>query len=250
MARTIAKVTPERLAELEAGAPSTHLTEILAITQSRLATSITDNQILLAAIAQVDSLGIAARMRSIGRILHEHLSADELETLARHPSDTIRGWTCFAIVHDERAAKIDWLLAALRPFANDDHFGVREWSWLAARPRLVASLDGAIAALCAWTSDESANIRRFASESLRPRGVWAQHIAELKSDPQRGLPLIEPLRADPSTYVQDSVANWLNDASKTQPEWVEETCARWLDESPCDNTQRIVSRALRSLKRS
>ena len=250
MARTVSTVTPERLAKLEAGAPSTHLTEVLAITQSRLAASITDNQILLAAIEQVDSLGIAARMRTIGGVLHEHLSAGELETLARHPSDTIRGWACFAIAYDERATEIDWLLTALRPFANDDHFGVHEWSWLAARPRLVASLDEAIAVLSAWSGDESANIRRFVSESLRPRGVWAQHIAELKSDPQRGLPLIEPLRADPSTSVQDSVANWLNDASKTQPEWVEETCARWLDESPCDNTQRIVSRALRSLKRS
>jgi len=47
--------------------------------------------------------------------------------------------------------------------------------------------------------------------------------------------------------VQNSVANWLNDASKTQGPWVESVCTRWLIESPCESTRYIVRRARRTI---
>ena len=159
----------------------------------------------------------------------------------------MRGWACF-IIGARQGLDLPARLAAIRELADDAHFGVREWAWMAVRPHLAQDLDSAIAQLAAWTSDPSERLRRFASEALRPRGVWCTHIAALQHAPWRALPLLQPLRADPSAYVQDSVANWLNDAAKNQPDWVRELCARWLQEEPADATRRICQRAQRNLK--
>ncbi|MCU6709990.1 DNA alkylation repair protein [Paenibacillus sp. J5C_2022] len=166
--------------------------------------------------------------------------------LANHRSDSVRCWAAYMIGENDRLTAIE-KLEKIRPFAADLHFGVREIAWMALRETVINNLTECLALLLAWVADENANVRRFAIELTRPRGVWAKHIAVLKENPALGLPLLEPVKSDAVKYVQDSVSNWLNDASKSNPEWVIRTCAQWLEVSDTKDTKRIVTRAKRSL---
>lgn len=248
-ARKMGDVDAEHLADLNAGRTEARtLTEALVIDHTALLSAVIPDapDELTRTVSEAQALGILKRMAAIGAALREHLPADVLAALAEHPSDTVRGWWCFATASDPDRTSAQ-LLAACKPLADDACFTVREWVWMALRPRLVENLADSISLLVPWTGEESANLRRFASESLRPRGVWAAHIAVLKSDPGQGEPILEPLRSDPSRYVQDSVANWINDAAKTAPDWAIALCEKWCVESPTAETTRITARALRSL---
>lgn len=192
------------------------------------------------------SIGILKRTMNAGELLAEFVDAKSLNRLAAHPSDTVRGWAAFAIGRLPRLTAAQ-RLERLRRLADDSHFGVREWAWMAYRPTIALDVTAAIQLLKSWTNEESSNLRRFASESTRPRGVWCTHLDVLKERPELGLPLLEPLKADPTKYVQDSVANWLNDAGKSQPDWVREVCRQWLRKNSSAATKRICQRAQRSL---
>jgi len=229
------------------------LSEIVALDQARLLRTVFPklSASTLAKADAISQLGILRRMAGMGALLLETFGADGIARCQAHRADTVRGWACFIIgaqpdpdVSDHLAAR----LAAIEPLADDAHFGVREWAWMALRPHLVHELDAAIALLAPWSASPSERLRRFASEVLRPRGVWCAHIPELKRHPEKALPILEPLRADPSLYVQDSVANWLNDAAKDQANWVRELCGQWLQGNPPQATRRICQRGLRSMK--
>lgn len=237
-ARSRAEVPPDILDGLNAGTIETaSLPECLAVDFAALmgvcfpGVDCTD---LHAAAAE----GITRRMAIAARMAGG-------KDMASHPCDTVRGWACYAI--GQNPDPLPALIHAIRPLADDPHFGVREWAWLALRPRIVADIHQSIDLLAPWTESPSVNLRRFASEATRPRGVWCSHCAALRADPAPGLKILEPLKADPDRYVQNSVANWLNDAAKDHPEWVRDVCARWSEESDGKATAYIVKRACRNL---
>lgn len=191
-------------------------------------------------------LGIVARMSEGGKIVVDLFGEKGIDICLEHPSDTVRGWGAFAIGMLPQLSVVD-RLDRIRSFADDPNSGVREWAWLGVRNAIATDLKRAIKTLVPWTRDPSDRIRRFATESTRPRGVWCAHLDVLKESPNLGLPLLEPLRADESKYVQDSVSNWLNDAAKSQPDWVRSICKDWLKKSDSSSTRRICRRATRSI---
>ncbi|MDR0364884.1 MAG: DNA alkylation repair protein [Bacteroidales bacterium] len=169
-----------------------------------------------------------------------------LRTISTHKSDLVR---CFAacVVGKNAALDIRQTLLGIKPFAADPHFNVRECAWSIVRQKIIENLGESINILSEWAVSEDENIRRFASEATRPRGVSSEHIKELKQNPEWALSIIEPLKSDKSKYVQDSVGNWLNDASKTQPDFVKELCKRWEKESDTKETRYIIKKALRTI---
>ena len=260
-AARIALIPPEVLEALNEGLlPTVNLNEFLALDLPRLACNVA-RQIGLDPQAErlQDTLAMLGAFKPMRR--HDHVAralydlalarADRdaiAHALATHPSDVARAWAAHWVAC--AGLPLADKLAALRRFAADPHFGVREMAWMAARVDVVRDPDAAVALLQGWVREDDANLRRFASELTRPHGVWCAPVPALKAEPWRALPLLEPLRSDPSLYVRNSVANWLNDASRTQPEWVRQLCSRWSRTSRSAETAYIVRRALRTVNRA
>ncbi len=242
-------VTPEILAALNAGTiEALTLAESLSIDFAALVRAIAPDfpETAHAEMSAARELGVVRRMQTAGVVLLAHAGPQALERWAGHASDSVRGMLAY-VVAGLPGLSLAERLEKIRPIADDPNAGVREWAWIALRPHVAAEIEQAFALLQPWTKEASPRLRRYASEITRPRGVWCAHVSSLKTDASPGLPLLEALRADPEKYVQDSVANWLNDAAKSQPKLVRELCARWLQESPGKATARICRRAQRSL---
>ena len=159
----------------------------------------------------------------------------------------MRCWACWAesTHHDS----VSDLLSAMKPYAADSHFGVREVVIFATKERMIEDLNTSISILSKWTHSTDENVRRFAVEALRPVGVWTKKITAFQEEPKMGLPILEPLISDASKYVRDSVGNWLNDASKSQPEWVKAVCKKWKKESKTKETTYIIKKGLRTIEK-
>ena len=168
-----------------------------------------------------------------------------IKICSTHVSDSVRCWAAFMNKNNDHS--LEEKLLYIRPFAADHHFGVREIAWMSIRENLSANIECSVDLLTEWAQSEDENIRRFSLEAIRPRGVWTKHIERLKEEPQIALPILQLLKSDSSKYVQDSVGNWLNDASKTQPEWVKNLCDEWQKVSPTKATERIIKKAQRTI---
>ncbi len=262
-ARSIQDIPTDILEELNRGTLETaSLVESLAIDQRQLLGHVLSEHerayylpTLWGHLDRLSKPTYTTRLMVIGATLAELALEHQDDALARlllhHPSDMVRSWGAYLLAQDTRLS-LPERLEALRPLASDAHFGVREIAWMALRPHIEHDLEQSLALLTLWAEDQDAYIRRFASEATRPRGVWCRHLEPLKQSPELALPILERLKADPDRYVQNSVGNWLNDASKTRPEFVRLLTHRWLSESSSDASSRhtayIVQRALRSLR--
>ena len=259
-ARSIKDIPADILTQLNSGQIETaNLVEWLAIDQRLLLENLLKQtkrtaylSPILSAVELLKKPTITTVSEAIGVGLFtqatKHGDKELLKLMANHSSDTVRCWATHSVGKND-ALSLAEMLQQIQPFAADLHFGVREIAWMAVRPKMVLKLDKTIEILSKWTTNADENIRRFASESTRPRGVWCAHIEVLKQNPALALPILEPLKADKAKYVQDSVGNWLNDASKTQPDFVHQICEKWNSESKTKETAYIINKALRTVEK-
>ncbi|EOO70915.1 DNA alkylation repair protein [Bacillus mycoides] len=175
----------------------------------------------------------------------ERKKAELMLQFSNHISDSVRCWAAFMNKKPNDTLKDK--LTYIRPFAADRHFGVREIAWMSIREDLSQNIEKSVDLLVDWAKNEDENLRRFSVESIRPRGVWSKHIEILKQEPDKALPILNLLKSDPSKYVQDSVGNWLNDASKTKPDWVIKLCEEWKKDTDIKSTSRIIKKAQRTI---
>ena len=115
----------------------------------------------------------------------------------------------------------------------------------AVRPFIIKDEKRMMEQMYAWAKSESSDVRRLASEGCRPALPWAQALPKFKKDPAPVLPILEKLKADPDFYVRKSVANNLNDISKTHPDLVAKIAKEWYGKNK--DTDWVVKHACRTL---
>ena len=259
-ARKVNEIPKEVLQLLQQGKiESVNLTEWLAINHIELLKNVLPSiglkNSLEYIVGELEKQNVETGMKVIritGTLLDEIIikenegnKEDVLLKLSKHISDSVRCWAAFMNKKSNNTLKDT--LTYIRPFAADHHFGVREIAWMSIREDLSQNIEESVELLVEWAKSEDEYIRRFSVESIRPRGVWSKHIEILKQEPEKALPILNLLKSDLSKYVQDSVGNWLNDASKTKPDWVMNLCEEWEKDTDIKSTSRMIKKAKRTI---
>ncbi|MCL1897379.1 MAG: DNA alkylation repair protein [Micrococcales bacterium] len=191
-------------------------------------------------------LGLKDRVKKITATLGEYLPQDYPEALAifgralpAYTSGPGFFFPDFVEVFGQDEANWDISIAALASYTQ-------YWSSeIAVRQFIVNDEKRMMAQMYQWSMDENEHLRRLASEGSRPQVPWGQALNSFKADPSPVLPILSQLKADPSQYVRKSVANNLNDISKTHPDLVVQLAKEWFGQDP--KTDWMLKHACRTL---
>lgn len=118
----------------------------------------------------------------------------------------------------------------------------------AIRPFLAQDFNRTFEHMKSWSVSENEHHRRLASEGLRPHLPWGKKIPNLEHHRLAIWSILEELKGDNSLYVRKSVANHLNDWTRTHPEEVLDLLESWQGSS--QETDWIIKRAARNLLKS
>ena len=193
-----------------------------------------------------DGLELKARGRKICLGLGAYLPADYPAAIGIIDEVIAKcdGFFCiifpdFVEVYGQTEMYWDLSIGALERYTQ---YSSSEW---AVRPFIIKHEERMMAQMYAWSKHENEHVRRLASEGCRPQLPWAQALPKFKKDPTPILPILEQLKADPSPYVRNSVANNLNDISKTHPALVAALARNWYGKN--ERTDWIVKHGCRTL---
>lgn len=197
-----------------------------------------------------DGLELKARMRQITINLGRYLPAGYEEAL-RIIDQVVMGYPegyydlvllCFpdfVEVYGQEEGNWDLSLAALERYTP---YSTAEF---AVRPFIIKQEARMMKQMAIWARHDNEHVRRLASEGCRPALPWGQALVSFKENPLPVLSILELLKADPSLYVRKSVANNLNDISKTHPDLVVKIARDWYGKN--ELTDWIVKHGCRTL---
>ena len=193
-----------------------------------------------------DDLELKDRCRQITLNLGKYLPADYSTAIGIIDKAIVKFNSCwggffpdFVEVYGLDEANLDISIAALgryTPYASSE---------FAVRPFIIDHEERMMEQMYAWSKDENEHLRRLSSEGCRPQLPWGQALVKYKKDPAPILPILEQLKADPSLSVRKSVANNLNDISKTHPDLVIKLAKEWSGKN--EYTDWIIKHGCRTL---
>lgn len=196
------------------------------------------------------TLELKARMRKITVNLGKHLPSDFKQALdildqviAGFPSGTIDiAWIFFPdFVEVYGQDECNWELS----IAAMERYTKISTAEFAVRTFIINSEERMMAQMAIWAKSDNEHVRRLASEGCRPALPWGQSLVRFKKDPTPIIGILNQLKSDPSVYVRKSVANNLNDISKTHPDLVVTIAKDWYGKN--ENTDWIVKHGCRTL---
>ena len=166
-----------------------------------------------------ERLGLKQRIKKVSASLNQCLSGDfeaQLTSLllVHHQFNGLFHYIFSEFVECYGLEFFEASMSALSQFTQTSS------SEFAVRPFIIKYPEKMASQLESWAQSDNEHLRRLASEGIRPKLPWAKHLPEIAQNPQRVKPIIDLLNNDSSRYVQKSVANLMNDLSKTQPQWV------------------------------
>lgn len=115
----------------------------------------------------------------------------------------------------------------------------------AIRPFIRKDFEKVMKQIAFWAKSDNFHIRRLASEGIRPRLPWATKLDLFIDNPVPVIKILNQLKDDKSKYVQNSVANNLNDILKDNYEIGKRTVDKWLDNAGKERKW-IIKHALRN----
>ena len=113
------------------------------------------------------------------------------------------------------------------------------------RPFLRYYPDETVKTMVEWSLHENEHIRRLASEGMRPFLPWTFKLSEDLNYPEVSKQILSNLNNDKSLYVRKSVANHLNDLTKTHSDFAIDLIHSW--DSNQTHTSWIIKKGLRTL---
>jgi len=184
------------------------------------------------------------RMRWITECLHNHLpiSYKEQIEILKEVAPNYRGLRGMIFPDFVQVYGLEYFELSTLTMELFTEFSTSEF---AIRPFIERYPTKTLDVLNRWSKSKNNHVRRLASEGSRPKLPWAPPLRGFIDNPKPILPILEALKNDESEYVRKSVANHLNDISKSQPKLVLSIAEKWYGKTT--NTNWVVKHALRTL---